>query len=136
MILYYMLDGEPPWPELDGMRAVTLASYEDDRPPVPRHWDAKLSELLHAAWADDPKTRPSYAAVLEILEAVHKQHFKCTFEESMKRGGVSARGHAPAPALPKSSLRKMSGLAPVWTWMPAALLWWNSLCWTRAMACC
>lgn len=88
LILYYMLDGGPPWPELDGMRAVRAAAMGQERPPVPRHWDAKLSQLLRAAWADDPHVRPSFTAVLEELSAVHLAQFKCTYEDMMKRGAA------------------------------------------------
>ena len=88
MILFYMLGGVSPWPELDGMRAVTLAATEGDRPPIPRHWDTKLADLLTVTWDDNPKKRPSFAAVLEQLHAFHQAEFKCTYEEAQKRGGA------------------------------------------------
>lgn len=87
MILFNMLDGQAPWPDLDGMRAVTLAALENARPAVPRHWDAKLAELLRASWHEEPRTRPSFAAVLETLNEFHLSQFKCTVEEMVKRSG-------------------------------------------------
>ena len=98
MILFYMLDGQSPWPELDGMRAVTVAATTGERPTVPRHWDSKLAELLIAAWDDNPKKRPSFAAVLEQLHAFHLAEFKCTFEEAQKRGGASSAAGAGGAA--------------------------------------
>ena len=92
MILFYMLDGQPPWPELDGMRAVTNASVVGERPAVPRHWDAKLADLLRASWDAEPRKRPSFEAVLEILNAFHLAEFKCTLEEMIKKGGAAGGG--------------------------------------------
>lgn len=94
MILFYMLAGEPPWPEYDGMRAVRLAAVDKERPALARHWDSQLGALVQAAWADEPAQRPSFAAVLEQLNAFHLAQFKCTLEEAIKRGGVPGGGAA------------------------------------------
>ena len=95
MILYYMLEGAPPWPELDGMRAVAKASLEGDRPTVPRHWDAQLVALLRAAWQIEPAKRPSFAAVLDELNDFTKSVLGCTYEDLLKRSHVA---RAPAGA--------------------------------------
>jgi serine/threonine protein kinase len=71
MILYYMLEGAPPWADLDGVTAVRAAALQHDRPPMPRHWEIQLRHLLSASWAEEPHSRPSFAAVLEILENVY-----------------------------------------------------------------
>jgi serine/threonine protein kinase len=92
MILYYMLEGAPPWPDLDGVAAVRAAALKHERPPIPRHWDLSLQELLRSAWADEPRARPSFAAVLEILENVYKSVFKMSYEEAMRRGDKEPDG--------------------------------------------
>jgi len=94
MILYNMLAGHPPWPDLDGTRAVSLAASTHERPMVPRHWNVLLEKLLHAAWHKDPIQRPSFTAVLEQLHAFHLDVFKSTVEESMRRGASSAPASA------------------------------------------
>ena len=81
MILFYMLAAEPPWLELDGLRAVKLAATEKDRPPIPRWIDKQLAELIRNAWADDPVSRPSFTAVLEELNKFHVREFKRSFDE-------------------------------------------------------
>ena len=123
MILYGMLDGQPPWAELNAVAAVKAAALEHDRPEIPRHWDGahrqsrarcatlralgapctteeplhrvcaagELSRLLRDAWADTPGARPSFAAVLELLERVHTASFKMSYEEALAR---KARGEA------------------------------------------
>jgi hypothetical protein len=92
MILFYMLDGAPPWADLDGVAAVRAAALKHERPPIPRHWDLSLQELLRSTWADEPRARPSFAAVLEILENVYKSVFKMSYEEAMRRGDKEPDG--------------------------------------------
>ena len=67
LITYNMLMGDAPWPESSGVDAVKLAALKHHRPHLPRHWDAKLSQLIRSSWAADPASRPSFAAVLEQL---------------------------------------------------------------------
>jgi hypothetical protein len=92
MILYHMLVGEPPWAELDGLQAVRAAAIQHDRPQIPRHIVQELSDLCKTAWADDPKARPSFTAVLELLNAFHVKEFKVSFEDAQKSGGAAVAG--------------------------------------------
>jgi serine/threonine-protein kinase CTR1 len=96
MILYNMLTTAPPWPELSGPEAVKLAALKLGRPSIPRHWDAKLAELLRSCWVNDPAARPSFAAVLEVLHDVFKLAIGATYEDVTfrKRGsrGIDAAG--------------------------------------------
>ena len=63
MIMYNMLGVEPPWPELSGPEAVKRSAMQMDRPPLPRHWDATLAQLIRSCWLADPAGRPSFSAV-------------------------------------------------------------------------
>ena len=67
MILFYLLDGRPPWPSDNGLVAVKKAAYEGDRPPVPRHWDERLQNLLQQAWHETPSLRPPFNSILKSL---------------------------------------------------------------------
>jgi hypothetical protein len=67
MILYYLLDGKPPWPYLNGLVAVRKAAAEGDRPPVPRGWDQRLQELLQESWSENPTARPPFKQVLKVV---------------------------------------------------------------------
>mmetsp|Transcript_9325 Transcript_9325/g.24345 ORF Transcript_9325/g.24345 Transcript_9325/m.24345 type:complete len:131 (+) Transcript_9325:766-1158(+) len=88
MILYYMLAGYPPWPDTDGVVAVREAAVEMARPEVPRHWDKSLAMLLRDMWADEPRSRPSFAAVIELLEKVHLDLLKYSFEDAINHRHV------------------------------------------------
>jgi serine/threonine protein kinase len=67
MILFYLLDGKPPWPLMNGIRAVQQAAREGERPIVPRSWDARLQSLLRQAWDENPASRPSFKRILALL---------------------------------------------------------------------
>ena len=67
MVTYNMLHGAAPWAHLNGVAAAKAAALDLDRPPVPRHWDARLASILKDAWAADADARPSFAQVLTRL---------------------------------------------------------------------
>lgn len=87
MILYYMLQGESPWPELSGIEACKLAAMEFHRPSLPRCWDTQLIKLIGTCWDADPSVRPSFAAVLESLNEVFKQILGSSYEDRLKGTG-------------------------------------------------
>ncbi|KAL3930756.1 MAG: hypothetical protein SGPRY_001400, partial [Prymnesium sp.] len=90
MILFYMLVGEPPWAELDGEQAAKLAATQGTRPTVPRDTPEALQSLLQATWAENPRMRPSFTAVLEQLESFHLKEFRISLEDML------AGKHGPA----------------------------------------
>ena len=46
MIQYNLMDGRPPWPNLNGAVAVKKAAVEGERPILPRGWDDRHSNLI------------------------------------------------------------------------------------------
>ena len=91
-----MLGVEAPWPHLDGVKAAVAAAIKTERPPIPRHWDGTLVDLIRAMWANEPRQRPSFAAILEQLHAIHVSQIGCTLEEAIKRGAGGGGAGAPA----------------------------------------
>ena len=67
MIFYYLLAGRPPWPTINGLTAVKKASYEGDRPNIPRDWDQRLTKLLSQCWDENPQARPPFSEILNVL---------------------------------------------------------------------
>ena len=67
MILFYLLDGKPPWPFSNGLVAVREASYEGKRPAMPRNWDQRLQSLLQACWNENSQIRPNFQTILNTL---------------------------------------------------------------------
>lgn len=76
MIFFYLLDGRPPWPFLNGAVAVKKAATEADRPIIPRKWDGRLSNLLQECWNENASLRPSFQAILNVLDEYMKTKFK------------------------------------------------------------
>lgn len=83
IILYYMLSSDIPWPGTDGLKAAQKAAFKNDRPGLPRHWDAKITRLLCASWDVDPALRPSFAAVLDELNEYHTFTFKQDYSDAV-----------------------------------------------------
>lgn len=75
MILFYLLDGKPPWPYDSGMVAVKKASEEGDRPPIPRSWDSRLQVLLQECWDENPSCRPPFKQILSTLQIYSRSVF-------------------------------------------------------------
>ncbi|KAG7343179.1 serine/threonine protein kinase [Nitzschia inconspicua] len=75
MILFYLLDGKPPWPYDSGMVAVKKASEEGDRPPIPRSWDSRLQVLLQECWDENPSSRPPFQQILQTLQLYSRSVF-------------------------------------------------------------
>ena len=67
MVLYYLLDGRPPWPEMSGLKAAQKAAHAGERPDLDRKWDSRLCHLLSECWRDKPAARPSFGKIVEIL---------------------------------------------------------------------
>jgi serine/threonine protein kinase len=76
MILYYLLVGRPPWPQLPGMEAVKRATEEGDRPTIPREMDARLQSLMKECWDENPSLRPPFTTITKMLAAFSKDVFK------------------------------------------------------------
>jgi len=75
MILFYLLDGKPPWPYDSGLVAIKKASEEGERPAIPRSWDSRLGELLQHCWDENPSSRPSFQQVLNTLHLYRRSEF-------------------------------------------------------------
>jgi serine/threonine protein kinase len=76
MIFFYLLVGRPPWPTLAGLDAVRRASDMGDRPNIPRDVDARLQLLLQDCWDENPKARPPFSRIIEILAQYSSDTFK------------------------------------------------------------
>lgn len=75
MILFYLLTGRPPWPQLPGMEAVKKAAKEGDRPNIPRELDARLQSLMKECWDENSSLRPPFTTITKILAAYSKDVF-------------------------------------------------------------
>jgi serine/threonine protein kinase len=74
MILFYLLDGKPPWPYLNGVVAVKKASDEGDRPPIPRNWDDRFQTLLKECWCENPQGRAPFSKILRVLNDYSRKY--------------------------------------------------------------
>jgi len=75
VIFYILLTGKIPWSNLSGIRAVTKASMEGDRPVVERSIDAELANLMQRCWDENPHSRPSFETILHVLNAYSSEFY-------------------------------------------------------------
>ena len=81
MILYYLLEGKPPWPYENGLVAVKKAAEEGDRPVLPRNWDQRLQNLLCECWHEDPQVRPPFDKILKSLNEYSRKYCSLTIQD-------------------------------------------------------
>eukprot|EP00934_Nitzschia_sp_Nitz4_P003723 Nitzschia sp. Nitz4//scaffold33_size148984//463//2508//NITZ4_002907-RA/size148984-snap-gene-0.0-mRNA-1//1//CDS//3329548364//3713//frame0 len=91
MILFYLLDGHPPWPTYSGLSAVRKAALEGDRPAIPRNWDVRLENILQESWHETPGSRPRFDIVLRSLNAFSRDVFR-TDSEVLSPSSETASG--------------------------------------------
>lgn len=76
MIMYNLMDGRPPWPNLNGAVAVKKAAVEGERPVLPRKWDERLSNLIQECWDENANVRPSFQKILTVLDDYMSSKFQ------------------------------------------------------------
>mmetsp|Transcript_26936 Transcript_26936/g.56417 ORF Transcript_26936/g.56417 Transcript_26936/m.56417 type:complete len:625 (-) Transcript_26936:390-2264(-) len=82
MILFFLLDGKPPWPTENGLVAARKASDEGERPTIPRSWDNTLQGLLRDCWDEHPSSRPSFERILKVLHHRSREYTNYQFVTS------------------------------------------------------
>lgn len=100
MIFYYLLDGKPPWPTLNGLVAVRKAANDGDRPPIPRGWDERLQSLLQECWSENPAVRPPFRRILKVVN----EYASKSFDSSII---VSSSSHCAHPCAVLLNLQVM-----------------------------
>jgi len=94
MIFYNLLAGHAPWPSMNGVRAVKAAAIEGSRPQVPRHWDTDIAVLIQQCWDENPKARPPFSHILEVLCEYHFTTFKETVDDMTSLDNNIVEGRA------------------------------------------
>ena len=64
---YNLLDGFPPWPKMNGLKAVRAASQQGERPEQNQKWDSRLRHVMSEAWRDKAAARPPFKKIVTIL---------------------------------------------------------------------
>jgi serine/threonine protein kinase len=85
MILYNLIQGHPPWPVLNGVKACSLAAIDGERPAIPRDVDNDLATLMRQCWHDKPSNRLSFEQILDALNAHHLTIFGSSVDDQLKK---------------------------------------------------
>ena len=92
MILFYLLDGRPPWPNLAGLDAVRKAAEEGNRPTIPRYVDERVQNLLKECWDDNANIRPPFSKIIPVLAKYSKAAFHQDSNDVLTASGSSSTG--------------------------------------------
>ncbi|XP_028783303.1 serine/threonine-protein kinase STY8-like [Neltuma alba] len=71
--LWELLTGELPYSYLTPLQAAVGVVQKGLRPTIPRSIHPRLSELLQRCWQQDPKDRPEFSEIIEILQLIVKE---------------------------------------------------------------
>jgi len=66
MVVWEVLSRQTPWADQAQPRDIYLrVVIHGDRPVIPADAPADIAEMLHGCWAQEPKRRPSFQALLD-----------------------------------------------------------------------
>ncbi|XP_004512230.1 serine/threonine-protein kinase STY17 [Cicer arietinum] len=71
--LWELLTGELPYSYLTPLQAAVGVVQKGLRPTIPKNTHPRLSELLQRCWQQDPKERPAFSEIIEILLNIAKE---------------------------------------------------------------
>ena len=101
-----------------------LIAISGARPDIRRDWDPRVVKVLTACWADEPRLRPSFRAVIEMIEAADvdvevivqaglDQSVHTTKSKNLRRGSIQSRKRVakkqPSPAAMPSFYQHQAG---------------------------
>lgn len=93
--LWELLTGELPYSYLTPLQAAVGVVQKGLRPTIPKNTHPRISELLQRCWQQDPKERPAFSEIIEILQHIakevndvdrHKDKSSHGFLSSLRRG--------------------------------------------------
>ncbi|KAF8043375.1 hypothetical protein BT93_A1652 [Corymbia citriodora subsp. variegata] len=73
IVLWELLTGELPYAYMTPLQAAIGVVQKDLRPSIPKGTNPLLVELLQRCWQRDPKRRPNFSDILEILQQIAKE---------------------------------------------------------------
>nr|WIL59881.1 nodulation protein [Melilotus officinalis] len=71
--LWELLTGELPYSYLTPLQAAVGVVQKGLRPTIPKNTHPRISELLQRCWQQDPKERPAFSEIIEILQHIAKE---------------------------------------------------------------
>ncbi|KAI9080454.1 hypothetical protein K1719_037568 [Acacia pycnantha] len=71
--LWELLTRELPYSYLTPLQAAVGVVQKGLRPTIPKSTHPRLSELLQRCWQQDPKDRPEFSEIIEILQLIAKE---------------------------------------------------------------
>ncbi|KAL6639361.1 hypothetical protein ACP70R_023091 [Stipagrostis hirtigluma subsp. patula] len=72
IVLWELLTGKLPYEDMTPLQAAVAVVQKDLRPAIPADTHPMLVDLLQRCWQKDPALRPTFAEILDILNAINE----------------------------------------------------------------
>ncbi|KAI3837217.1 hypothetical protein MKX03_027430 [Papaver bracteatum] len=56
------------------MQVIGAVGFMDQRPDIPKEMDPRWVSIIESCWHSDPKCRPTFQELLEILKDLQRQY--------------------------------------------------------------
>ncbi|XP_072963907.1 serine/threonine-protein kinase CTR1-like isoform X2 [Typha angustifolia] len=87
VILWELLTMQQPWGGLSAAQVVGAVAFQNRRLTIPEVTCPELAALLESCWDDDPRKRPSFSSIVDVLKKLLKSTPPIAQMKSMKIEG-------------------------------------------------
>jgi serine/threonine-protein kinase CTR1 len=72
VILWELITLQQPWSGLNAAQVVGAVGFQNRRLQIPKDVKPDIAAIIEACWANDPRKRPSFASIMELLKPLVK----------------------------------------------------------------
>ncbi|KAI3968709.1 hypothetical protein MKX01_028859 [Papaver californicum] len=74
VVLWEIATQKIPWDNFNAMQVIGAVGFMDQRPDIPKEMDPRWVSIIESCWHSDPKCRPTFQELLEILKDLQRQY--------------------------------------------------------------
>lgn len=72
VILWELITLQQPWSGLNAAQVVGAVGFQNRRLQIPKDVKPEIAAIIEACWANDPRKRPSFASIMDLLKPLVK----------------------------------------------------------------
>ncbi|KAI3876542.1 hypothetical protein MKW98_015925 [Papaver atlanticum] len=74
VVLWEIATQKIPWDNFNSIQVIGAVGFMDQRPDIPKEMDPRWVCIIESCWHSDPKCRPTFQELLEILKDLQRQY--------------------------------------------------------------
>ncbi|RZC89074.1 hypothetical protein C5167_030767 [Papaver somniferum] len=74
VVLWEIATQKIPWDNFNSMQVIGAVGFMDQRPDIPKEMDPPWVSIIESCWHSDPKCRPTFQELLEMLKDLQRQY--------------------------------------------------------------